>query len=211
MPARAQQLARHQDAPSIRQALELRRIEARIGEDRRGDRIAAPAPVARAVRAHEHQAVAVQDERLRGDAGIGFVGEPLGMMGARRQRKWLATTPITRPDESRTGAAMSPSAAVFEFCGPESITPSQGPLRALRNQALDATFRAHRRFARGALHGAVVIRGGDPVELRIGCGQLAEISLKLAGVIVAVAACTMRPAASIESRRRERLTELGLS
>lgn len=34
---------------------------------------------------------------------------------------------------------MSPSAAVFEFGGPEPITPSQGPLRAVRNQALDAT------------------------------------------------------------------------
>jgi hypothetical protein len=27
---------------------------------------------------------------------------------------------------------------VLDLCGPESITPSQGPLRAVRNQGLDA-------------------------------------------------------------------------
>jgi hypothetical protein len=35
---------------------------------------------------------------------------------------------------------MSPSAAVLESLGPEPITPSQGPLRAPRNHALDATL-----------------------------------------------------------------------
>ncbi len=56
-------------------------------------------------------------------------------------------TPTTRPVSSRTGAAMSPSSAVFDPAGvraasDSAMTPSQGPRSPAANHGLATTSRA---------------------------------------------------------------------
>ncbi len=105
---------------------------------------------------------------------------------------------------------MSPSAAVFGIVRAGVDHAEPGTVACGEKPGARRDFRTHCRLARGASHGTVLIRGGDPVELRVGRGQLAENLAQAAGAIAAMGGSHDAPRRvdRVEAGR-ERLTEIG--